>query len=96
MIKILFLIHDLGQGGAEKVLVNLVNMGSATPLSPQRAFVEDVPPVGPVSVELAMERAPRSVRLAPGMQPVEWDWQDGVLKVNLAQVGIHDIIEIVP
>lgn len=25
MIKILFLIHDLGQGGAEKVLVNLVN-----------------------------------------------------------------------
>lgn len=25
LIKILFLIHDLGQGGAEKVLVNLVN-----------------------------------------------------------------------
>ncbi len=25
MIKILFLIHDLGQGGAEKVLVNLVS-----------------------------------------------------------------------
>lgn len=25
MIKILYLIHDLGQGGAEKVLVNLVN-----------------------------------------------------------------------
>ena len=25
MKKILFLIHDLGQGGAEKVLVNLVN-----------------------------------------------------------------------
>ena len=25
MLKILFLIHDLGQGGAEKVLVNLVN-----------------------------------------------------------------------
>ena len=25
MKKILFLIHDLGQGGAEKVLINLVN-----------------------------------------------------------------------
>lgn len=25
MIKVLFLIHDLGQGGAEKVLVNLIN-----------------------------------------------------------------------
>ena len=25
MKKVLFLIHDLGQGGAEKVLVNLVN-----------------------------------------------------------------------
>ena len=25
MIKVLFMIHDLGQGGAEKVLVNLVN-----------------------------------------------------------------------
>lgn len=30
MIKILFLIHDLGQGGAEKVLVNLVNNMDAT------------------------------------------------------------------
>lgn len=25
MIKVLFMIHDLGQGGAEKVLINLVN-----------------------------------------------------------------------
>lgn len=25
MKKILFLIHDLGQGGAEKVLVNFIN-----------------------------------------------------------------------
>ena len=25
MIKLLFLMHDLGHGGAEKVLVNLVN-----------------------------------------------------------------------
>ena len=25
MIKVLFLINDLGQGGAEKVMVNLVN-----------------------------------------------------------------------
>ena len=25
MKKVLFVIHDLGQGGAEKVLVNLVN-----------------------------------------------------------------------
>ena len=25
MKKVLFLIHDMGQGGAEKVLVNLVN-----------------------------------------------------------------------
>ena len=25
MQKVLFLIHDLGQGGAEKVLVNLAN-----------------------------------------------------------------------
>ncbi len=29
-VKILFLIHDLGQGGAEKVLVNLVNNMDAT------------------------------------------------------------------
>ena len=30
MVKILFLIHDLGEGGAEKVLVNLVNNMDAT------------------------------------------------------------------
>ncbi len=30
MIKVLFLIHDLGQGGAEKVLINLVNNMNTT------------------------------------------------------------------
>lgn len=30
MIKVLFLIHDLGQGGAEKVMVNLVNNMDST------------------------------------------------------------------
>lgn len=33
MLKILFLIHDLGQGGAEKVLVNLVNNMDQTKFS---------------------------------------------------------------
>lgn len=33
MVKLLFLIHDLGQGGAEKVLVNLVNNMDQTKFS---------------------------------------------------------------
>ncbi len=77
------------------LLVNLVNMGSSTPLSPQRSFVEDVPPAGPVHVELHLAHRPRSVRLAPDMRPVDWSYSDGRLNVNIAQIGIHDILEIV-
>ena len=77
------------------LLVNFVNMGSSTPLSPQRSFVEDVPPTGPVHVELHLAHRPRSVRLAPDMRPVDWSYSDGRLNVNIAQIGIHDILEIV-
>ena len=81
------------KGGA--LLVNFVNMGSSTPLSPQRSFVEDVPLTGPVHVELHLAHRPRSVRLAPDMRPVDWRCSDGRLNVNIAQIGIHDILEIV-
>ncbi len=79
---------------SDLLLVNLINMGSATPLSPQRAFVEDVPQAGPVHIALHTERAPRSVRLAPDMRPVHWRWADGTLEIDVDHVGIHDIVEI--
>lgn len=80
---------------SDALLINFINMGSSTPLSPQRAFVEDVPPAGPVCVELNLAHRPRSVRLAPDMRPAEWQYSDGKLRVSIAQVGIHDILEIV-
>lgn len=78
----------------DKLLVNLINMGSGVPLSPQRSFVEDVPPAGPVRVQLKLEREPRSVRLSPDMRPVSWRFEDGVLTADISYIGIHDILVI--
>ena len=40
MKKVLFLIHDMGQGGAEKVLVNLVNLQIDTKICSMYEYFE--------------------------------------------------------
>ncbi len=77
-----------------QLFVHLVNLSTDQPLSPQSPLVENVPPAGPVQIELPLAGRPASVSLRPGALPINWSWQDGRLLVSLDQIGIHDILVI--
>jgi hypothetical protein len=74
-----------------KLSVHLLNR-SNLPLSDRFNFADYVTPVGPITVELKTARRPSRVILAPANTPLKWDWKDGVLRVAVPRVEIHEIV----
>jgi hypothetical protein len=75
-----------------QLIVHLVNFGSTHPNSPQQGMVEDVPPVGPVSMKIKLESRPKRVYLAPSFEGLTWTWRDGAAEVEINSVGIMDSV----
>ena len=75
-----------------KLLIHLFNLASENPLSPERPIVESVPQVGPVRVACPLAKEPRSVSLAPSFAPVDWTYANGMLRVRVERVHIHEIL----
>ena len=75
-----------------KLLIHLFNLASENPLSPERPIVESVPQVGPVRVACPLAKEPRSVSLAPSFEPVDWTYENGMLRVCVERVHIHEIL----
>jgi hypothetical protein len=76
------------------LIAHLFNTGSAHPTGPQQSIVEEVPPVGPVALRVALPSRPTCVYLAPRMEGLTWEWADGVLAVTVESVGILDSVVI--
>jgi len=75
-----------------QLIVHLLNFGSAHPNSPQQCVVEDVPPVGPVSISIKSETRPERVYLAPSFEGLSWTWKGGVVEIEITSVGIMDSV----
>lgn len=75
-----------------QLIAHLLNTGSAHPTSPQQSIVEEVPPVGPIALHFALAQRPKAVYLAPRMEGLTWEWEDGVLAVTVESVGILDSV----
>ena len=75
-----------------KLLVNLINRGSAETLSPQRAIVEELPAVRNVVLRIRRNRRPKAVRLDPGHERLRWSFRDGVVTVTVPRVAIHNVV----
>ena len=71
--------------------VHLLNR-SNLPLSDRFNFTDYIPPVGPLTVELKTARRPARVMLAPAHTPLKWEWKDGLLRVLVPRVEIHEIV----
>lgn len=54
--------------------------------------LDRIEPVGPVTVEWRRQSAPREVTLQPGSRSVDWTHADGVLRVTVPRVDVHDIV----
>ena len=78
----------------DRLIAHLVNLSASHPLSPQQVMVEEVPPVGPVTLRVKLPERPARVYLAPSMEGLAWDWRDGLLTAQVQSVGILDSVVI--
>lgn len=76
----------------KQLIAHLVNTGSAHPTTPLQSMVEEVLPIGPITLRLKLLSQPKSVSLAPRMEGLSWEWESGVLTVKVMAVGIMDSV----
>jgi hypothetical protein len=70
-------------------LVHLLNRSTGLSLEGPAKGIEQIPPVGPIELELALPRPPRKVRLAGEQAGLDWGWAEGRLWARVEAVTIH-------
>ena len=78
----------------DRLLVHLVNRGTDHPLSPRNHAVENVPPVGPIGLQVRLDEKPKKVYLSPDAGGLDWKWENGSLVGTLEHLDIHNVIVI--
>ena len=79
---------------AGKTVVHLINRASGIPNAPNAGAVDEIPPVGPVRLELKLPERPASVKLAFEKGDLDWRYaaRDGKAVAALDKVHIHAAI----
>ena len=70
-------------------IIHLVNRASGLPNTPNNGAVDEIPPVGPITIRMRLSTRPNSVAVALEEGDPAWTWDDGVLTARLATVHIH-------
>jgi hypothetical protein len=77
---------------AGRLFVNLINRGPAIVLPPKRILIEELPPLVDIVLSIRRDSPPGRVSVAPTPQPLEHSWADGVLRVRVPRVDIHEVL----
>jgi len=85
-------LHLVLRRQENRLIAHLVNLGSAHPTSPSQVMVEEVAPVGPITLCVQQPDRPARVYLAPSMEGVRWEWASGLLTIHVQSVGILDSV----
>jgi hypothetical protein len=76
-----------------KRIVHLINRASGLPNLPNSGVIDEIPPVGPVTITMDFRRKPKNVSLAFEKASLQWDYAGGAdarrLKIDVAAVHIH-------
>jgi hypothetical protein len=76
-----------------KSVIHLINRASGIPNRPNDGTVDEIPPVGPVRVEVRVAQRPPNPHLAFERGPFEWTYaagrRGGKVTATVAQVHIH-------
>jgi hypothetical protein len=75
------------EGSLSVSLLNLANL----PVSERRAFLEYVPIIRDIKLEILINNMPKAVTWEPYGQPLEWTWDCGVLSVTVPHLHIHGV-----
>jgi hypothetical protein len=73
------------------LLVNLVNTSGPHQTEP---ILESIPPVGPLDVAVRLATKPAKITLQPAGTPLAFDFRDGVARVTVPRVDIHEAVVI--
>ncbi|MEI6520153.1 MAG: alpha-amylase family protein [bacterium] len=78
-----------------RTLIHLVNRASGLPNVPNNGAIDEIPPVGPITITIRRAKPPRSVRQSFESAELQWSHtpaQSGKLKITLSRVHIHTAI----
>lgn len=78
------------------LLVHLINHAVGKEMEGTDWCVEEVPPCGPLTLNIRCGKRPTQVTLEPGRKTVEWTWQRGMLKVRVEKLHIHAVVMVAP
>jgi hypothetical protein len=79
---------------AGRRLLHLVNRASGIPNQTNNGAIDEIPPVGPVTITLKLAKKPRRVALALEKADLHWRYASGKLTVTVATVHIHAVVVI--
>jgi hypothetical protein len=71
------------------VFVHLVNRASGIPNQINNGAIDEIPPLGPITVRMRLKAKPRQVVWALEDGAVDWQWADGALVARIPAVHIH-------
>lgn len=75
----------------EKLAVNLINI-SGDHSNEKVARYDEIPAVGPLSVKIRTEKAPRKLMLQPENIALDFSFSNGIVETTVEQLGIHSVI----
>ena len=71
--------------------VHLVNISGP---HASAGVIDKIDPVGPVTMTIRLPKKPKRISLAPGNRPVNWNYADGMVRLTVESVPIHEIVVI--
>jgi hypothetical protein len=77
----------------DRLVINLINRGSADTLTPEKPIVESIAPIRNLTVTVQRPGKPAMVHLTPA-EPTAWTYADGLLQITIDTLAIHCAIEI--
>ncbi len=72
-----------------RLLIHLVNTSGPHATAP---IIESIAPVGPLQVAIRSTQRPTRITLEPGARPLTATYSDGLLRLTVPSLALHDII----
>jgi len=70
-------------------MVHLINRTSGIPNQPNNGAIDEIPPIGPVTIRMRLQARPKKVRLALEKAAIRSRYSGGVLTITVPSVHIH-------
>ena len=77
-----------------QTLVHLLNRASGIPNQPNNGAIDEIPPIGPISIRMRSAEAPKAIYRAYESRGIEWRFDGREIIIEVASVNIHDTVVI--